>query len=84
MRSLDRCVVVIEADWHWCWQWFEDTVPTVAFNLRRVRKGNVTMRIWDVAGPSSLHPWLSNEKPTIGLYRATKVPFDVGKVLHRK
>ena len=31
-------------------QWTEDVIPTVAFNLRKVRKGNVTMRIWDVAG----------------------------------
>jgi len=31
-------------------QWSEDVVPTVAFNFRRVRKGNVTWKIWDVAG----------------------------------
>ncbi|KAA1469833.1 Arl8a protein [Dentipellis sp. KUC8613] len=31
-------------------QWSEDVVPTVAFNLRKVRKGNVTLKIWDVAG----------------------------------
>ncbi|PAV15182.1 P-loop containing nucleoside triphosphate hydrolase [Pyrrhoderma noxium] len=31
-------------------QWTEDVIPTVAFNLRKVRKGNVTMRVWDVAG----------------------------------
>ncbi|KAH8108776.1 Arl8a protein [Phellopilus nigrolimitatus] len=31
-------------------QWTEDVIPTVAFNLRKVRKGNVTMMIWDVAG----------------------------------
>ncbi|WVQ82008.1 hypothetical protein IAT38_004135 [Cryptococcus sp. DSM 104549] len=31
-------------------QWSEDVVPTVAFNLRQVRKGNVTMKVWDVAG----------------------------------
>ncbi|BEJ12652.1 hypothetical protein CspHIS471_0211120 [Cutaneotrichosporon sp. HIS471] len=31
-------------------QWSEDVVPTVAYNLRQVRKGNVTMKIWDVAG----------------------------------
>ncbi|KAI0059536.1 Arl8a protein [Artomyces pyxidatus] len=31
-------------------QWSEDVVPTVAFNFRKVRKGNVTLRIWDVAG----------------------------------
>jgi len=31
-------------------QWSEDVVPTVAFNFRKVRKGNVTFKIWDVAG----------------------------------
>ncbi|EKM79418.1 hypothetical protein AGABI1DRAFT_74440 [Agaricus bisporus var. burnettii JB137-S8] len=31
-------------------QWSEDVVPTVAFNFRKVRKENVTMKIWDVAG----------------------------------
>ncbi|KIM54476.1 hypothetical protein SCLCIDRAFT_1221972 [Scleroderma citrinum Foug A] len=31
-------------------QWSEDVVPTVAFNFRKVRKGAVTLKIWDVAG----------------------------------
>ncbi|KAF9013466.1 Arl8a protein [Cyathus striatus] len=31
-------------------QWSEDVVPTVAFNFRKLRKGNVTFKIWDVAG----------------------------------
>ncbi|TFK28015.1 Arl8a protein [Coprinopsis marcescibilis] len=31
-------------------QWSEDVVPTVAFNFRKIRKGNVTLKIWDVAG----------------------------------
>ncbi|RDB18052.1 ADP-ribosylation factor-like protein 8A [Hypsizygus marmoreus] len=31
-------------------QWSEDVVPTVAFNFRKIRKGNVTLRVWDVAG----------------------------------
>ena len=31
-------------------QWSEDVVPTVAFHFRKVRKGNVTMKIWDLAG----------------------------------
>jgi len=31
-------------------QWSEDVVPTVAFNFRKIRKGNITMKIWDVAG----------------------------------
>lgn len=33
-------------------QWSEEVVPTVAFNFRKVRKGNVTLKIWDVAGMS--------------------------------
>jgi len=31
-------------------QWSEDVVPTVSFNFRKVRRGNVTLKIWDVAG----------------------------------
>ncbi|KAF8610425.1 Arl8a protein [Ceratobasidium sp. AG-I] len=39
-------------------QWSEDVVPTVAFNLRKVRKGNVTFKIWDVAGqPKFRNMW---------------------------
>lgn len=37
-------------------QWSEDVVPTVAFNLRQVRKGNVTMKVWDVAVSHLPHP----------------------------
>ena len=36
-------------------QWSEDVVPTVAFNFRKVRKGNVVLKIWDVAGTSYPH-----------------------------
>ncbi|CAE6410350.1 unnamed protein product [Rhizoctonia solani] len=42
-------------------QWSEEVVPTVAFNLRKgkpVRKGNVTFKIWDVAGqPKFRNMW---------------------------
>ncbi|KAI0030420.1 Arl8a protein [Vararia minispora EC-137] len=31
-------------------QWSEDVVPTVAFNFRKIRKGKVTFKVWDVAG----------------------------------
>lgn len=41
---MNRLVNVLGSD-----QWSEDVVPTVAFNLRQVRKGNVTMKVWDVA-----------------------------------
>jgi hypothetical protein len=34
-------------------KWSEDVVPTVAFNFRKVRKGNVILKIWDVAGNDS-------------------------------
>jgi ADP-ribosylation factor-like protein 8 len=36
-------------------QWSEDVVPTVAFNFRKVRKGNVVLKIWDVAGTDYPH-----------------------------
>ena len=36
-------------------------MPTVAFNFRKIRKGSVTMKIWDVAGirlfPSKYLSW---------------------------
>ncbi|KAI0786806.1 P-loop containing nucleoside triphosphate hydrolase protein [Abortiporus biennis] len=31
-------------------QWSEDVVPTVAFHFRKVRKGNIILKIWDLAG----------------------------------
>ncbi|KAG8907288.1 hypothetical protein FRC01_007736, partial [Tulasnella sp. 417] len=31
-------------------EWSEEVVPTVAFNLRKVRRGNITVKVWDVAG----------------------------------
>lgn len=27
-----------------------DTIPTVGFNMRKVTKGGVTMRVWDLGG----------------------------------
>ena len=29
-------------------------MPTVAFNFRKVRKGNIVLKIWDVAGANIL------------------------------
>ena len=28
----------------------EDTIPTVGFNMRKVRKGHVSIKIWDIGG----------------------------------
>ncbi|KAL2933444.1 ADP-ribosylation factor-like protein 8c [Bienertia sinuspersici] len=28
----------------------EDMIPTVGFNMRKVRKGNVTIKLWDLGG----------------------------------
>lgn len=28
----------------------EDMIPTVGFNMRKVTKGRVTMKIWDIGG----------------------------------
>ena len=35
-------------------KWSEEVVPTVGFNVRNVRKGNITLKIWDIAGASRL------------------------------
>lgn len=43
-------------------QWSEDVVPTVAFNLRQVRKGNVTMKVWDVAVSRSIYDSLTRRR----------------------
>ncbi|KAA0195700.1 ADP-ribosylation factor [Fasciolopsis buskii] len=31
-------------------QFVEDMIPTVGFNLRKVTKGNVTIKLWDIGG----------------------------------
>ncbi|PVU90780.1 hypothetical protein BB561_004719 [Smittium simulii] len=31
-------------------QFTEDMIPTVGFNMRKVNKGNVTMKLWDIGG----------------------------------
>jgi ADP-ribosylation factor-like protein 8 len=31
-------------------QFSEEVVPTVAFNLRHVKRGGVKLKVWDVAG----------------------------------
>jgi hypothetical protein len=46
-------------------KWSEDVVPTVAFNFRKVRKGNVVLKIWDVAG-NEYHLSIA-ESPTYGV-----------------
>ena len=28
----------------------EDLIPTVGFNMRKVQKGNVSIKIWDIGG----------------------------------
>lgn len=31
-------------------QFNEDMIPTVGFNMRKVTKGNVTIKLWDIGG----------------------------------
>ena len=60
-------------------------MPTVAFNFRKVRKGNIVLKIWDVAGASMLRQplVLSLKKDSVDVleYRPTKVPLNVGTLL---
>ncbi|KFP12048.1 ADP-ribosylation factor-like 8A, partial [Egretta garzetta] len=32
-------------------QFNEDMIPTVGFNMRKITKGNVTIKLWDIGGP---------------------------------
>mmetsp|Transcript_661 Transcript_661/g.1733 ORF Transcript_661/g.1733 Transcript_661/m.1733 type:complete len:191 (+) Transcript_661:137-709(+) len=31
-------------------EYMEDSIPTVGFNMRKVTKGNVTIKLWDIGG----------------------------------
>jgi ADP-ribosylation factor-like protein 8 len=31
-------------------QFSEDMIPTVGFNMRKITKGNVTIKLWDIGG----------------------------------
>ena len=31
-------------------QYDEDSIPTIGFNFRRLKKGNVSMNVWDLGG----------------------------------
>eukprot|EP01112_Ceratiomyxa_fruticulosa_P013163 TRINITY_DN3683_c0_g1_i2.p1 TRINITY_DN3683_c0_g1~~TRINITY_DN3683_c0_g1_i2.p1 ORF type:complete len:188 (+),score=27.28 TRINITY_DN3683_c0_g1_i2:234-797(+) len=31
-------------------QYQEDTIPTIGFNMKKVTKGNVTIKLWDIGG----------------------------------
>lgn len=57
-------------------------VPTVAFNFRKVRRGNVTMKVWDVAGVS----WFSDNRYVLLhiVSRSAQIPFHVGALLSRR
>jgi ADP-ribosylation factor-like protein 8 len=33
-------------------QFTEDMIPTVGFNMRKIAKGNVTIKVWDTGGQS--------------------------------
>jgi ADP-ribosylation factor-like protein 8 len=36
----------------------EDTIPTVGFNMRKVSKGNVNIKLWDIGGqPKFRNMW---------------------------
>ncbi|KAJ7415318.1 ADP ribosylation factor like GTPase 8B [Willisornis vidua] len=54
-----RVVNVIRSSWNKYFQketglqsgqFSEDMIPTVGFNMRKVTKGNVTIKIWDIGG----------------------------------
>uniref|UniRef100_K7FXM5 ARF like GTPase 8A n=1 Tax=Pelodiscus sinensis TaxID=13735 RepID=K7FXM5_PELSI len=42
---LTRCVCSLQSG-----QFNEDMIPTVGFNMRKITKGNVTIKLWDIGG----------------------------------
>ncbi|KAL5582080.1 hypothetical protein UlMin_014522 [Ulmus minor] len=36
-------------------EYSEDMIPTVGFNMKKVTKGNVTMKLWDLGGQPRFH-----------------------------
>lgn len=68
----------------------EDTIPTVGFNMRKVSKGNVQIKLWDIGGIVSGKSFRTF-KLTVTLYfiffffflkyRTTEVQGHVGKIL---
>lgn len=60
-------------------QWSEDVVPTVAFHFRKVRKGNVTLRIWDLAGKQVICLWILHS--SLSPCRPASVSVNMGEVL---
>ena len=75
----------------------EDMIPTVGFNMRKITKGNVTIKLWDIGGQVS--PQLLNNSQQINYRRsqskllffislhinffAAKISKHVGKILQR-
>lgn len=47
-------------------QFSSDVVPTVAFNLKQVKKGNVNMKIWDLGVSLVLLPLLPMSEERLG------------------
>ena len=41
----------------------EDMIPTVGFNMRKITKGNVTIKLWDIGGQVS-HQLPNNSQQT--------------------
>ncbi|XP_077878712.1 ADP-ribosylation factor-like protein 8A isoform X5 [Ictidomys tridecemlineatus] len=43
-------VIAIQDDDNMSGQFNEDMIPTVGFNMRKITKGNVTIKLWDIGG----------------------------------
>ena len=39
---------------------YEDMIPTVGFNMRKISKGNVTIKLWDIGGQREIRPYWRN------------------------
>ena len=60
----------------------QDMIPTVGFNMRKITKGRVTIKLWDIGGQPR---W---EVPFESRFRVISIHFqvslDVGEILQRR
>ena len=62
-------------------QFNEDMIPTVGFNMRKITKGNVTIKLWDIGGQPRFRFRFSNINFLTWCYPGNGTPFTNDKIM---
>ena len=73
-KSLQQCFFVIK-------DWSQDMIPTVGFNMRKITKGRVTIKLWDIGGQPR---WYCAHNVSKVIDFKVQVSVNVGTVLQRR